>query len=242
MTFQPWEKHKITVSENYQRNCNCFFGVDGSQGLRTPEASTMRRFKPVYVIQSTWSHPASNRLLFQAGRTYLHNAQNPGRAPGVSADDIAYIESTTQLQFNSKAQTANGSTDYSNNNTTHLNAQRFAVSYVTVVRPIAVQAEWHLPIALVGCASECQLPDLLNANDVLLHNGRYGPAWLAPSSILGARLFKVATGLLMPDSGRGAWGSGPDAPRVRQPATQDVRFTTRAPSPRVRILNTQRWD
>lgn len=33
--------------------------------------------------------------------------------------------------------------------------------------------------------------NLLNANDVLLHNGRYGPAWLAPSSILGARLFKV---------------------------------------------------
>ena len=33
--------------------------------------------------------------------------------------------------------------------------------------------------------------NLFNANDVLLHNARYGPAWLAPSSILGARLFKI---------------------------------------------------
>ena len=33
--------------------------------------------------------------------------------------------------------------------------------------------------------------NLFNANTVLVINTRYGPSWLQPANILGARLFKL---------------------------------------------------
>src|SRR5262249_31115644 len=71
LTWQAAPKHKVNFSYSIQDNCSCFSGVDVNQ---SPEASYKGRFTPNSLAQATWSYPATNRLLFEAGTTILNNS------------------------------------------------------------------------------------------------------------------------------------------------------------------------
>jgi hypothetical protein len=109
LTWQAAQKHKLTLSANVQRNCNCKTGVNS---LRSPEAAYDAHFVPTNVFQTTWSHPATNRLLFQAGATAVINVNVQEYAtPAVTPADISITELSTNFTYNSWA-TALGPASY----------------------------------------------------------------------------------------------------------------------------------
>jgi hypothetical protein len=89
LTWQAAPKHKITGSGSWQKSCICYFDVGANVA---PEASNNPHFGPVYVIQSTWNSPATNRLLLEAGITRAHHEQDNLLSPMTSQSDIVLIE------------------------------------------------------------------------------------------------------------------------------------------------------
>jgi hypothetical protein len=103
-TWQLAEKHKFTVSNSKQHNCNCHLRVD-LPGY-SPEANVDYTYFGINLLQGTWTYPASSRLLFEAGLTALHNASFPRLPPdalGLTSDSIAIIELSTNLNENDAA-------------------------------------------------------------------------------------------------------------------------------------------
>src|SRR5262249_391181 len=73
-TWQVKPKHKVTIADNVSHSCSCYYlaAVANTQPL-APEASydvVNGAGGPQQLPQATWSHPASNRLLFEAGISY----------------------------------------------------------------------------------------------------------------------------------------------------------------------------
>src|SRR5206468_1771993 len=67
LTWQAAAKHKVTLSDNVQTGCNCSTAVSSTV---VPEAAVRFEYGVNHLLQSTWSYPATNRLLFQAGASY----------------------------------------------------------------------------------------------------------------------------------------------------------------------------
>ena len=111
VTWQLSQKNKIAWYESTQRNCFCYLGVSSAAA---PEAVTTLHFNPLYLSQLTWSNPASNRLLFDAGVSYSFNAKKspvPGGKDGlVKADAIAISDQGLGINYGAFA--AAGSTAY----------------------------------------------------------------------------------------------------------------------------------
>ena len=88
-----------------QFNCNCYYQVDVN---RAPDAVSVQKYGPVSLTQGTWSYPATNRLLFQAGYTYSQQGWTPSRAPGTTNTDISITELSTGYLYNAATGIAYG--------------------------------------------------------------------------------------------------------------------------------------
>ncbi|MGE0446559.1 MAG: hypothetical protein AB7P99_15135, partial [Vicinamibacterales bacterium] len=127
LTWQASSKHKITFSENNQRACACWMGIGATTA---PEAVTSFEYHPQYLTQSGWSFPATNKLLFQAGFSYLYQAvsftsqggPNPPGATQVTDSGLGYTWGGLALS------TQNDLTDPQFQ--TNVN-ERFSAAYVT---------------------------------------------------------------------------------------------------------------
>jgi hypothetical protein len=127
LTAQIAQKHKVTLSANVQDNCACNMYVD--TGTRAPEATANYWYNPLYLIQATWTYAATNRLLFQAGGTFLTDKSNIYAQPESTPNDIPYIDLTRNYTYNAinggLGSTFGTGFDYSQHN------QRFSMSYIT---------------------------------------------------------------------------------------------------------------
>lgn len=88
-TVQAAEKHKLTLSQHFQKNCACNFWTQ--YGVTDFDAAVDFTYWPINLTQTTWTFPASNRLLFEAGGSFLRNLTSPRRQPNVRPDDIAVV-------------------------------------------------------------------------------------------------------------------------------------------------------
>ena len=84
---------------------------------------------PNYAANISWSNPATNRLLFEAGALAKINTINSKRQPEVGPNDIAVTELATNRVYNSRALNLGVAGGYSGSVTKRY-IQRFAVSYV----------------------------------------------------------------------------------------------------------------
>ena len=90
-TWQAAEKHKLNVQWIAQRNCGCFF----AQGeFYTPVATTTHFFAgdfldSQHLVNTTWTYPATNRLLFEAKASYWGVTDTVPLVEGSNPDDIA---------------------------------------------------------------------------------------------------------------------------------------------------------
>lgn len=100
-TVQASDRHKVTFSQNFQNNCACHFWTH--YGITSQNASTDYRYNPVNLTQTTWTFPASNRVLFEAGGSFLRNLSAPRPQDEVRPTDIAHISFVPFRNWNANA-------------------------------------------------------------------------------------------------------------------------------------------
>ncbi|MDO8793914.1 MAG: TonB-dependent receptor [Vicinamibacterales bacterium] len=127
MTWQASAKHKITFSENWQRACACWMGIGATTA---PESSTSFEYGPEYLTQVGWSFPATNKVLFQAGYSYLRQAVSFTSQGGPGAPGA------TQVTDSGRGYTWGGlglssQNDLNEPQEQHNANEKFTVSYVT---------------------------------------------------------------------------------------------------------------
>ena len=91
-----------------QPNCSCFWPLlelgpqQDVQG--TPEAVGAHNYKVNYLPLVTWTYPATNRLLLEAGASANVFDNNTLRTdPSVGLDTIAITELSTNFRYGSRA-------------------------------------------------------------------------------------------------------------------------------------------
>jgi hypothetical protein len=129
LTWQASSRNRFILAHSKQHNCQCHLTVDS--GTRAPEAALDYQYWPNYMVQATWTYPATNRLLFEAGAALLHNNSSVIPAdPSVLPTDIAITELSTNFTYNALASalyTSAYGTDYNLGQ----HNERLSMSYVT---------------------------------------------------------------------------------------------------------------
>ena len=138
-TWQIAPRHKTAFSFNIQDDCNCNYGVGTSQsqagggqlgGIRAPEATVDHRYySPNWLLQASWNHPRTSKLLFEAGATIMAVTHTQNRTAGTTTEDIAVIDVVRGVLYNARGDNLTGSA-YGAKAASQSN-QRAAVSYVT---------------------------------------------------------------------------------------------------------------
>ena len=127
LTWQATARNKIRLFFDYQNHCDCHRGLDtGSAGNGTPtapEAAHFRKYWPNNVPQATWSFPATNRLLIEAGVSARLFTWTNMPEPGVTENTISITEASNNLLYHAAP-------NYGEHLSTQAN-QRVAVSYIT---------------------------------------------------------------------------------------------------------------
>ena len=135
LTWQAAAKHKIVFSDSIQRNCSCPFGLLGVGGTQqapkpAPEALAEHVYDPNYLPVVTWSYPATNRLLLEAGASANILQVNSKLLPPAGPNDIQVTDTLRNIVYGSNAVNNGYSGSYGIlfQNQFH---QRFAASYIT---------------------------------------------------------------------------------------------------------------
>jgi carboxypeptidase family protein len=68
LTWQATSKQKVSFEQHYQNACACWESLTATTA---PEGTNSYLYKPHYLSQGSWSYPATNRLLLQAGGSLL---------------------------------------------------------------------------------------------------------------------------------------------------------------------------
>jgi hypothetical protein len=98
LTWQAAAAHKITAMVSTEYNCNCYFNIQS--GTLAPEATGDDLYWPNWRLQLSWSYPASNRLLFEAGGTVVDGLV-VRRLTGGTYDDTSILDLNRNFRYNS---------------------------------------------------------------------------------------------------------------------------------------------
>jgi hypothetical protein len=135
LTWQAAAKHKIVASYQVQPNCSCFWPLletaqqQGIQG--TPEAVGGHNYLVNYLPLVSWTYPASNRLLIEAGASAnVFDNHTKRTDPSVAYDTIAITELSNNFRYGSRALTLTHAGGYRVQHNRQYR-QRFSVSYIT---------------------------------------------------------------------------------------------------------------
>jgi hypothetical protein len=129
-TWQMAQKHKLNLSWDTEQNCVCHGALTAAAA---PEGTYRWNFGPPnYIVQATWSHPATNRLLFEGGATTLifqYVGLPTETLPLGAENQISVVEQSKGFRYRSNGGFYNFGT-YGNKVTDQSN-QRVAMSYVS---------------------------------------------------------------------------------------------------------------
>lgn len=135
LTWQAATKHKVVASYQVQPNCSCFWPLlelGPQQGIQgTPEAVGAHNYKVNYLPLVTWTYPATNRLLIEAGTSANVFDNNTLRTdPSVGRDTIAIFELSTNFRYGSRALGVSHAQGYRVQHNRQYR-QRVSMSYIT---------------------------------------------------------------------------------------------------------------
>ena len=134
LTWQMTQKHKLVGSFSHQNNCSCPFGLTGVGGVNAvkpaPESRAPHIYNPQYLPLVSWTYPATNRLLFEAGQSSLVLNEDSRRQPEVGPNDIRVTDLALNIAYGSDANNNTWSGSYTRRFVTKHNS-RFAASYIT---------------------------------------------------------------------------------------------------------------
>lgn len=134
LTTQLTSKDKLSVYYENIQACWCT-GYNPSS-LISIEAQAYATHHPNYIFQGVWTHPATNRLLFEAGTTITDVTSNFNPQPDYpnSGNYSSILEATTNFRYRAPSVYAHYPTPQRN--------FRGAVSYVTGSHGIKVGAQY----------------------------------------------------------------------------------------------------
>jgi hypothetical protein len=135
LTWQAARLHKIVASYQVQPNCSCFWPLlelGPQQGIQgTPEAVGAHNYKVNYLPLVTWTYPATNRLLLEAGASANVFDNNTLRTdPSVGLDTIAITELSGNFRYGSRALGTSHAQGYRVQHNRQYR-QRVSMSYIT---------------------------------------------------------------------------------------------------------------
>ncbi len=167
LTWQAAEKHKIVVGGSFQANCNCVYALFRPQGgpLVTPEAATEHAYDPAYNITTTWTYPATNRLMFMIAGGANHITQTNRRGLGVDENSIQVTEQSLDLKYGAAYGATVGGSSYSTLPRTQYHEQ-FSLTYVPGSH--SVKAGVNLRVVKTG-NNDKYGRDLFMANRAILY-------------------------------------------------------------------------
>jgi hypothetical protein len=127
LTWQATAKDKFNFHATRATNCQCIFGTTG----RSAEADILVD-QTTPLLFATWTRPATNRLLFEAGVGALRHSseKRPQTSLGVTSDAIAVLDQGTNTWYRASATAFNLAAAYGNDRLPQTNG-RFAASYIT---------------------------------------------------------------------------------------------------------------
>jgi hypothetical protein len=134
LTWQAAAKHKVVFSFSEQNNCSCPFGLTGVGGVNpvipAPESRGLHVYNPQYVPIVSWSFPATNKLLFEAGASA--NILNEDSRPQVEVgpNDIRVQDLALNLNYGSEASNNTWSGSFARRFVNKFN-YRVSASYIT---------------------------------------------------------------------------------------------------------------
>src|SRR6185436_13819419 len=145
LTWQAATKHKIVASYQVQPNCSCFWPlleVSQQQGIQgSPEAVGAHTYKVNYLPLVSWTYPATNRLLFEAGGSAnVFNNNTKRTDETVGADTIAITELANNFRYGSRALSLTHAGGYRVQHNRQYR-QRFSASYITGSHALKVGAD-----------------------------------------------------------------------------------------------------
>ena len=132
LTLQATDKHKVVVYGSFQHNCNCVYALFRPQGgpLVTPEAATEHEYEPAFNMTSTWTYPATNRMLLMFAGGANQITQQNLRGAGVDQNSIQITEQSLDLKYGAAYGPTAGGSSYSTLPRRQYH-QQFSVTYVT---------------------------------------------------------------------------------------------------------------
>jgi hypothetical protein len=132
VTWQPTSGNKINASFGNEWNCDC--ASTAILGNTSPESFAGYQTNPSWQAQVTWSRPATNRLLFEAGAVVLKGRLDStlfgaGGEAGGSIEDRFVLDASRNYGYGGvRALGLNGGWGLQDFGQTN---ERFSVSYVT---------------------------------------------------------------------------------------------------------------
>src|SRR5262245_20836319 len=140
VTWQVAKKHKLNIQSGYQNNCNCHRGVELTANALRPEASLDIHFRPINLNMVSWQNPATNKLLFEGGVSYLYDLEDLQPPDESFRNDRSVLEQSDGYRYGS-ASLQGGTLDYTGGGapltTGHFDT-RASASYVTGSHAIKV--------------------------------------------------------------------------------------------------------
>jgi hypothetical protein len=141
VTWQAAAKHKINQEEHLQHGCSCWLTI-GAGAHSSPEATGDFSYGPQVLSQTTWSYTATNKLLVQAGATFLRQnvsfvnsvALNANKFTGIGtpvfpgSNTFSVIDIATGYRWGAEAGSLQ---NYGTNDDSDNFNQNFTVSYIT---------------------------------------------------------------------------------------------------------------
>lgn len=127
LTLQATQKQKVTVADDWQRNCNC----PQLNANAAPEGMGYHVYHE-NLADVGWTYTATSRLLFEAAAANYKASYDydPVEGMNFTANEIGVTELATGYRFNSRATAT--TTDGGYGVITHNQSNgRFAVSYIT---------------------------------------------------------------------------------------------------------------
>ena len=129
MTWQINERHKFVGSVFSQPNCNCFYNLLHATSPRDPKATGDHTYYPNWIPTASWTFPATNRLLIEAGMSAQRHDQRDEISE--SPEMGAFAQKLTDIRIQEQSPRI----FYGAVNLRYLPRrqwqQRFAVTYVT---------------------------------------------------------------------------------------------------------------
>ncbi len=134
LTLQASQKNKVVFQFSEQNNCSCPFGLTGVGGNNAvkpaPESRGLHVYNPQYVPIVSWSFPATNKLLLEAGASanILNEDSRPQAEVGLN--DLRIQDLALNLSYGSEASNATWSGSFTRRFVNKYNS-RASAAYIT---------------------------------------------------------------------------------------------------------------